>query len=585
MVTPEPPAARWQFDNGPGFREFRILGFSLYNGWHNITLWDPRTNRLGPSQGYTAGVSENPSVAGPRNFQRRALPAPTSDGTIGDFPGGLVVETLLGEWPEGGKSAANGRSDKSLTNITDPDGSYRPADAWLGPDANPYRNLGDERRRPIVLQRPFRTVGELGYVFRDVPWKTLSFFDESSGDAGLLDFFSVNDEAALTDGRVAMNTRNAVVLQALIAGIGRNPDGTDGVSLAASAAIADELRTNAFLNGDALPTIPQNVADVARLLTKDRLASLTETIKSRREFVARALAGSVQTRTWNIFIDTVAQTGTFPPGPGRQAQTSSSRPRIESGTPWRSIDFLDRSSRVRRRVSMNRRPLSLKMKRLPWALLVAGVLCPAWAAPTEVQVPPEPPFVRNPYPGSQWSLEIVQRESGAVGEPEESSVTPKQVSIKFGRNEVLHGTVSYSDGSQTEFYAVGEVLLSPARNTGRILVRSGASNSPFALEVPGFPGTRWLTRDNYSGREEHDGIAYDRFETTKPVTGDYELDEAVTALIEVDSRYPKVVNLPGRTYVFSPVTAFAETVDLPDDYEAAWNKRSGGRTSARNVAP
>lgn len=315
-----PDGVTLQFDSGPSFLVPRIFGFTgadAYNGWHQMALWDPRTNRLGPSQGYTTGVFQSPPVMEPTtNYMRRALPATTSDGTVGSFAGGVTVQTLLGQWPEGNKSSANGRTDKSLTNTRDPDGIYRPADAWLGPDANLYRNLADDRRRPVILQRPFHTVAELGYVFRDVPWKTLSFFDESSGDAGLLDFFSVGDEASIGDDRVAMNTRQAAVLNALLQGVGQNPNGSDGISDMVSNQIANELLGNAYASGTAVTTIPQNVAALAKLLTKDRLSSITETIKGRREAVARALAGAVQTRTWNVLIDVVAQTGQFRAGAG-----------------------------------------------------------------------------------------------------------------------------------------------------------------------------------------------------------------------------------------------------------------------------
>ena len=47
--------------------------------------------------------------------------------------------------------------------------------------------------RPIMLNRPFRNVAELGYAFRDLPWKTLDCFTDKSADAGLLDIFCIND--------------------------------------------------------------------------------------------------------------------------------------------------------------------------------------------------------------------------------------------------------------------------------------------------------------------------------------------------------------------------------------------------------
>ena len=75
--------------------------------------------------------------------------------------------------------------------------------------------------RPLLLHRPFRTVAELGYVFRDMPWKNLDFFAPESADAGLLDLFCINETASPTSlvaGKVNLNTRQAPVLTAIISG-------------------------------------------------------------------------------------------------------------------------------------------------------------------------------------------------------------------------------------------------------------------------------------------------------------------------------------------------------------------------------
>ena len=51
-----------------------------------------------------------------------------------------------------------------------------------------------------MLNRPFRNVAELGYAFRDLPWKTLDFFTDKSADAGLLDIFTINDGTQVLNG-------------------------------------------------------------------------------------------------------------------------------------------------------------------------------------------------------------------------------------------------------------------------------------------------------------------------------------------------------------------------------------------------
>jgi Tfp pilus assembly protein PilX len=75
--------------------------------------------------------------------------------------------------------------------------------------------------RPIILHRPFKSVGELGYVFSGTPWKNLDFNTPESGDAALLDLFTINDTTdpnGLIAGKVNLNTQQVPVLQALLAG-------------------------------------------------------------------------------------------------------------------------------------------------------------------------------------------------------------------------------------------------------------------------------------------------------------------------------------------------------------------------------
>ena len=200
----------------------------------------------------------------------------------------------------------------------DSDGVIRPADAYLGgfplarPDAS-YNSLAD---RPIVLNRPFRSVAEMGYVFRDMPWKTVDFFSRRSGDLGLLSAFSVEDAEgapSLVAGRVSFNSPHSGILSLLLQGSARQLPGSDA-SLPAStlstseatsisSAMVAESRARPFLNaGDV----------VARVLDPPVGASpLTDIQKTRRESAIRALASVGDTRTWNLMIDVIAQTGRF----------------------------------------------------------------------------------------------------------------------------------------------------------------------------------------------------------------------------------------------------------------------------------
>ena len=82
-------------------------------------------------------------------------------------------------------------------------------------------SFAQSQSRPLLLHRPFRNVAELGYVFRDLPWKNLDFFTPESGDAALLDLFCINetsDPNGLVAGKVNLNTRQVPVLAAIAAG-------------------------------------------------------------------------------------------------------------------------------------------------------------------------------------------------------------------------------------------------------------------------------------------------------------------------------------------------------------------------------
>jgi hypothetical protein len=217
---------------------------------------------------------------------------------------------------------ASNNSGNPFYNYADPDGIVRPGDAWYN-DQNPYR-AGDtvggaSSTRPIILDRPFRAVAELGYAYRDIPFKTLDLFTSISGDAGLLDLFSVNDEPAVVAGRVDLNTAQPLVRQSLLAG---NPD-LQSLGLS-PATLASDYQTYAVNNGTPTANLPKTPAQLANFLYGTTSSSsnpgtapanpttLTSiNLKTSREAAVRALGGPVQTRTWNLLIDVVAQTGRF----------------------------------------------------------------------------------------------------------------------------------------------------------------------------------------------------------------------------------------------------------------------------------
>jgi hypothetical protein len=110
-----------------------------------------------------------------------------------------------------------------------------------------------DQSRPYFLNRPYRTVAELGCVFRDTPWKNLDFFTPESADNPLLDVFSISeniDPSGLVAGKIDLNTRQQPVLQAILSG-GALDDSQTGLGLNTPASFA----TNAFASNVAAALI------------------------------------------------------------------------------------------------------------------------------------------------------------------------------------------------------------------------------------------------------------------------------------------------------------------------------------------
>jgi len=204
--------------------------------------------------------------------------------------------------------------------------------------------------RPIILNRPFRSVSELGYVFKDTPWKNLDFYTPETGDAALLDLFCINEpQSVMTAGRINLNTRQAPVLKAILSQTLK-----DELDTTAMDSIRSDLDTvaNAIIARTTNSTISRgpftNLSDLAGrlvgrnvsgggseaytstdrrgikwlysglgadLATNNAFANEADKkIKRRAESAIRALSDSGQTRVWNLLIDLVAQVGKYPPG-------------------------------------------------------------------------------------------------------------------------------------------------------------------------------------------------------------------------------------------------------------------------------
>jgi hypothetical protein len=320
---------------------------------------DPRATRFGIFQ-----VDNNPTgnsrvIESLWPASRSAPPAPTPPpngygGSVAD-PGGPVEHapmfagaTYYPATLSINNSTTDIRDTAPTTTYPDNDGLTRWADAIYPGSATttgastPYSTTA---YRPIMLNRPFRNVGEVGYVFRDLPWKTLDFFTDKSADAGLLDVFCINDGTqvlqgttvvgmavpTMAAGSVNLNSTQAADLQTVFAGAildeinsttaNKTDTGaaTDAPVLAANVVNA----TNPAVNPAATP-----IQNKAELITRvdpvtgplattilPTAASDNQAVKARREVVPRVLSSTSQTRVWNVLIDVVAQSGHYKPNP------------------------------------------------------------------------------------------------------------------------------------------------------------------------------------------------------------------------------------------------------------------------------
>ena len=235
--------------------------------------------------------------------------------------------------------------------------------------------------RPVILNRPFRSVAEMGYTFRGSPWKNISFFLPETGDAALLDLFCIAEpppisnpggpaEPPLVAGKVNLNTRQELVLRALLAGglkdeytsTQRLSGGATGEAAKAALKLLDrtthagakpwlgpltnvsELAGKLFSKGDVPnvdaekdpvytsiayeskstvnrnPDIPTGTSQLKWNFTGfsadlEGVFGTTRDTKTQRfrESALRALVDGGQTRVWNLMLDLIVQSGKLVP--------------------------------------------------------------------------------------------------------------------------------------------------------------------------------------------------------------------------------------------------------------------------------
>jgi hypothetical protein len=164
---------------------------------------------------------------------------------------------------------------------------------------------------PFVLNRPLRNAGELGFAYTNLPAnKTADFYTSATQDAPLLDLFSYAS-AGVKAGSINLNGRNSVALAAMISGvIEAQPTSTISTTRAKTIATAFVTATSTS------PTLSRS--DLPRVI-----ATITGSLgigEEKQEALTRALSESCQTRTWNLMIDVIAQSGWYPPSAVNLAQ-------------------------------------------------------------------------------------------------------------------------------------------------------------------------------------------------------------------------------------------------------------------------
>jgi hypothetical protein len=277
-----------------------LAGITTLQDPEFVTL-DPRTLRFGvwgnaakqslvPAD-YTDGTQGTLDWPTPRYELITALPpTPVTNFTLSTLPYALY-------------NYANNPTSSTVY-YTDSDTLRRQGDIISGTTTAMLPT--DFTDRPQILSRPFQSLAELGQVFRDQPWKTLDFTTASSPDVGLLDVFTLH-ESANEAGKTSLNTRYKVILTAILSNAIKRlaGAGTDVIN----STQRNNIVTALFNITSASPMIRKTDL-LAQLAADPSVTGLGN--KEARELVMRAFSDATQTRTWNLMIDVIAQSGRYP---------------------------------------------------------------------------------------------------------------------------------------------------------------------------------------------------------------------------------------------------------------------------------
>ncbi len=313
-----------------------------------LTMMDPRSDRFGMHDGNNyVPRSSNGNGLVYSDIQRRWLQGWTSwynpaALAYGHFGSGRSAGNVNWTYPADGTIAfwaliSRNKAGDAIF-YSDPDGVQRVAMGGYNDGGSSTVGLptvtGNNNSRPMILNRPFRSVAELGYAFRGTPWKQLDFWTPKSGDAALLDLFCLAEPAEETaepvvSGKINLNSAGSEVLQALLRGVDKAGGTTSALADIEAKNIADALvlwtsgtragegplknrselvsKYDGALSGSTTEKFSGFTDLIANQLTGD-----DRVIQKRRQNIMRALVDSGTTRTWTLLIDLIVQDGRYP---------------------------------------------------------------------------------------------------------------------------------------------------------------------------------------------------------------------------------------------------------------------------------
>lgn len=270
---------------------------------------DPRSFRFGfPQMGTDANVDI------------------TSDDLLAAKP---MASNMFSGWLASNAGAASWLNEGLARNATT--SSYYRDRGGAGPrlgdsaanGSSPYSSGPD---RPVVLNRPFRSVAEMAYANRGLPWRNLNFTGDlatpamaSTADGALLDLFTIEESPAMRAGVINLNTASVSAIKALLlnadvlSGNETNLSDTEAGNAADAIFkyVHGTLDRRAIVDAQHVLRTPADIARMVQALSSTEFSGWS---KRKKESVVAALAQAHNGRTWNLVLDLIAQTGRFPTG-------------------------------------------------------------------------------------------------------------------------------------------------------------------------------------------------------------------------------------------------------------------------------